>query len=521
MDDRYRESLERVRNIKAAARQGGGDEKITRLHEKGKMSARERVAYLLDEESFVEHNLVIGHLEGIPADGLVAGHGTIAGRTVCVYAQDTTVRGGSIGPMHGFKMYRTIEWALDMGVPCIGILDSPGARVPDMDSRSVFGEAMEKHGGAVFYPNTQASGLIPQISAVMGSCAGISVYSPALTDFIYMVDGQSHMFVTGPAIVGVVTGETVTKDELGGAEMHCRKSGLADGRFPGERELLDAVKELLTYLPQNADESPATIDAGDDPERSTEELIDIVPSSSSRAYDVRKAVSCIVDGGRFFEIKAEFAPEVVVGFARLGGMAVGIVANQPRVLAGCLTVDSSDKQTRFMRFCDCFNIPLIMLVDTSAYLPGKDQEQKGLIRHGAKVLYALCESTVPRIGLVMRKAYGGGNLGMGVIPGQTGTDMLYYWPTAELGVMGAQASVELYFGDAIAKAENPEEMREQLLSAYRERYANPLREASANPFINDVIEPRDTRRALIRSLRFLSTKRRPPRYPKRHGNMPV
>lgn len=521
MDDRYRESLERVRNIKAAARQGGGEEKITRLHEKGKMSARERVAYLLDDESFVEHNLVIGHLEGIPADGLVAGHGTIAGRTVCVYAQDTTVRGGSIGPMHGFKMYRTIEWALDMEVPFIGILDSPGARVPDMDSRSVFGEAMEKHGGAVFYPNTQASGLIPQISAVMGSCAGISVYSPALTDFIYMVDGQSHMFVTGPGIVGVVTGETVTKDELGGAEMHCRKSGLADGRFPGERELLDAVKELLTYLPQNADERPATIDAGDDPERSTEELIEIVPSSSSRAYDVRKAVSCIVDGGRFFEIKAEFAPEVVVGFARLGGMAVGIVANQPRVLAGCLTVDSSDKQTRFMRFCDCFNIPLIMLVDTSAYLPGKDQEQKGLIRHGAKVLYALCESTVPRIGLVMRKAYGGGNLGMGVIPGQTGTDMLYYWPTAELGVMGAQASVELYFSDAITKAENPEEMREQLLSAYRERYANPLREASANPFINDVIEPRDTRRVLIRSLRFLSTKRRPPRYPKRHGNMPV
>jgi acetyl-CoA carboxylase carboxyltransferase component len=521
MDDKYKKRIDNLRDIKKSALTGGGKVKIAGVHDRGKMTARERVDYLLDEGSFVEHNLIIGYLEGIPADGLVAGHGNIDGRPVCLYSQDSTVKGGSIGPMHGFKMYRTIEWALDMGIPFIGIHDSPGARIPDMNSKSVFGEAMEKHGGAIFYPNTQASGLIPQISAVMGSCAGISVYSPALTDFIFMVDKTSHMFITGPAMVGVVTGETLTKDELGGAEVHCKISGLADGRFASEKKLLDGIRELLGYLPQNAHEQPPVRDVGDDPERLTDELTEIVPSSASRAYDVRKAIRCIVDGGRFFEIKAEFAPEIVVGFARMNGNVVGIAANQSSIRAGSLTVDSSDKQTRFMRFCDCFNIPLIMLVDTSAYLPGKDQEHKGIIRHGAKVLYALCEATVPRIGLVLRKAYGGGNLGMGVIPGQTGTDMLFYWPITELGVMGAKASVELFFGDLIRSADNPDETRDQLLKEYGERYANPMREAASNPFINDIIEPRDTRKVLIKSLAFLSTKRKPPRYPKRHGNMPM
>ncbi len=521
MDEKYERRIKRLQEVKAAAQKGGGEEKIAQLRTKGKLTARERIEYLLDKGSFVETNFIIGHLEGIPADGLVAGYGEIGGKMVCVYSQDATVKGGSIGPMHGFKMYRTVEQALDMGVPFVGLHDSPGARIPDMNSRSVFGEAMEKHGGAIFYPNTQGSGLIPQIAAIMGSCAGISVYSPALTDFIFMVDKQSHMFITGPGTVEVVTGEKLSKDELGGAEVHCKLSGVSDRRYPGERELLDAIRELLTYLPQNADERPPQKDLGDDPERFTDELTSIVPSSAVRAYDVRKAIACIVDNGKFFEIKPEFAPEMVVGFARLGGEVVGVVANQPCYLAGSLTVDSSDKQTRFMRFCDCFNIPIILLVDTSAYLPGKDQEHRGIIRHGAKVLYALCESTVPRIGVVMRKSYGGGNLGMGVIPAQVGTDMLFYWPIAELGVMGAKASVELFFGESIRNSPEPEKLREQLLREYEERYANPMREAAYNPFINDVIEPRETRRVLIRSLAFLSTKKRPPRYPKRHGNIPM
>jgi acetyl-CoA carboxylase carboxyltransferase component len=521
MDEKYREKIERLRKVKDVALKGGGEEKIARRHSEGKMTARERIEYLLDEGSFEEHNLIIGHLEGIPADGLVAGHGMIHGRTVCVYSQDATVKGGSIGAMHGFKMYRTIEWALGMGAPFIGLHDSPGARMPDMNSRGVFGEAMEKHGGAIFYPNTQASGLIPQIAAIMGSCAGISVYSPALTDFIFMVNKQSHMFITGPGVVEAVTGERLSKEDLGGAEMHCKVSGVADKRFASEAELLDAIRDLMTYLPQSADEQPPFLDLQDDPDRLTEELTDIVPSSAIKAYDVRKAIACIVDAGRFFEIKPEFAPEIVVGFARMDTNVVGIVANQPSFLAGSLTVDSSDKQTRFMRFCDCFNIPIVLLVDTSAYLPGRDQEHKGIIRHGAKVLYALCESVVPRIGIVMRKGYGGGNLGMGVIPAQTGTDMLFYWPITELGVMGAKASVELFFGEMIRTSQEPDKLREQLMKEYEERYANPMREASYNPFINDVIEPKDTRRVLIRALRFLSTKKRPPRYTKRHGNIPM
>jgi len=523
MDDKYVQRIDRLRQVKQAAVLGGGQARIDKHHEQGKLTARERIEYLLDEGTFVEHNLIIGHLEGMPADGIVAGHGKIHGRPVCVYSQDPTVKGGSIGPMHGFKMYRCVGWALQMGVPFIGIHESPGARMPDAasQSKSVFGDAMEKHGGAIFYPNTQASGFIPQISAIMGSCAGISVYSPALTDFIFMVDKQSHMFITGPNVVQAVTGEKLSKEDLGGAKIHCSVSGVADGRFADEQELLDSIRDMMVYLPQNADEEPPFIDLGDDPERLTEELTDIVPSDASKAYDVRRAIECIVDAGEFFEIKPEFAPEMMVGLARLDGRSVGIVANQPSFLAGSLTVDSSDKQTRFMRFCDCFNIPIVLLVDTSAYMPGKDQEHLGIIRHGAKVLYALCESTVPRIGVVMRKAYGGGNLGMGVIPAQTGTDMLFYWPITELGVMGAKASVQLFFKEFIKNSPDPEQMQAQLIKEYEERYANPMREAAFNPFINDVIEPRDTRKVLIQALEFLSTKRRPPRYSKRHGNIPM
>jgi acetyl-CoA carboxylase carboxyltransferase component len=329
------------------------------------------------------------------------------------------------------------------------------------------------------------------------------------------------MFITGPKVVQAVTGEKLSKQDLGGAEMHCKTSGVADNRFKDEQELLDAIRELMSFLPQNADEQPPMIDLGDDPDRLTEELTEIIPSDVTKGYDVRRAIKCIVDAGEFFEIKPEFAPEMVVGFGRLDCRVVGIVANQPSFLAGSLTVDSSDKQARFMRFCDCFNIPIVLLVDTSAYMPGKDQEQLGIIRHGAKVLYALCESSVPRIGVVLRKAYGGGNLGMGVIPAQRGTDMLFYWPITELGIMGAKATVELFMGDFIRSSPTPEETRDQFIKELEERTCNPMREAAYNPFINDVIEPKDTRKVLIQSLEFLSTKKKPPRYSKRHGNIPL
>ena len=521
MDEKYKQRIDTLRQVKQISLLGGGQDKLDKIRKQGKLTARERVEYLLDEGSFVEHNLIIGYREGMPYDGLIAGHGKIHGRPVCVYSQDPTVSEGSVGPMHGYKMYRVIERALDMGVPLIGLHESSGERVPDAASRSIFGEGLERNGGSVFYVNTEGSGVIPQISAIMGSCAGIAAYSPALMDFLFMVDKKSEMFITDPEEVQAATGEKISKQELGGAEVHCKISGIADGRFKDDAELLDAIRELMTFLPQNADEQPPMIDLGDDPERLTEELLDIVPSDATKAYDVRKAIKCIADAGEFLEIKPEFAPEIVVGFVRLDCRVVGIVANQPSFLAGSLTVDSSDKQARFMRFCDCFNIPLVLLVDTSAYMPGKDQEQLGIIRHGAKVLYALCESSVPRVAVVLRKAYGGGNLGMGIIPFQQGTDMMFYWPITELGVMGAKATVELFMGEVIKASPTPDETRDMFVRELEERTCNPMREAAYNPSIIDVVEPKDTRKVLIQSLELLSTKKKPPRYSKRHGNIPL
>jgi len=407
-----------------------------------------------------------------------------------------------------------------MGVPLIGLHDSPGARLPNItESRSVHGDLMEKTGASIFYPNTHASGLIPQVSAIMGTCAGLAVYSPALTDFIFMVDKQSHMFITGPAMVKTVTGEQIRNEELGGAAIHCRISGVADGRFKTDQECLDKIRGLFGYLPANANEKPPIINMADSPDRLNEDLEEIVPSEPNKPYDMHKVIHSIVDKRRFFEIKPEFAPEIIVGFGRLDNHTVGIIANQPMIRAGCLTVDSSDKQTRFMRFCDCFNIPLILLVDTPAFLPGADQERKGIIRHGAKILYALCEATVPRIAVVLRKCYGGGNLAMGVMPG-FGTDLVYYWPIVEAGILGAEASVELYFADEIRDASNPEQVRRQRLEEFTEKYSNPMREVSPNWGVEDVIEPKETRKVLIQGLSFLDTKKKGP-ITKRHGNIPV
>ena len=517
------ERIERLREIKSAAMLGGGKEKIEKVHQRGKLSARERIDCLLDSGSFVEWNLLAGCDKGAPGDAVVAGYGTIEGRVVCVYSQDPTVLGGSIGPLHGYKMYRTIERALEMRVPLIGLHDSPGARTARPEEGGgafgALGVQSEKSGVSVFFPNTEASGVVPQISAILGSCAGISVYSPALTDFIFMVDGISHMFITGPRIVKSVTGEEVTAEELGGAKIHSRLSGVADFRMISEEECFHTIKKLLSFLPSNNEEAPPAVQTKDDPERIDESLAEIVPDDPHKSYDMHKVVARVADNEDFLEVKKEFAPEIIVGFARLAGQSVGIVANQPMVRAGSLTIDSSDKQARFIRFCDAFNIPIVMLVDTPAYMPGPQQEHGGIIRHGAKVLYALCEAVVPRVAVVLRKAYGGGNLGMGVLPGFR-TDFTFYWPIVEAGVLGPEQSVELFYSKEITEAKDPLRYKEEKVKEYREKYADPLFEAAVNPYVDDVIEPRDTRRILIRALKLLRNKK-VSRQVKRHGNIPL
>lgn len=521
MDKKVEDRIKQLREVKAAALKGGGEKKIEIQHKKGRMTARERLDYLLDDRSFTEFNMLLGYMDGAPGDGLVSGVGTVNGRKVCVYSQDPTVKGGSIGALHGYKMYRTVERALQMGIPLVGLHDSPGARLPKIkESKTALGDMMEKSGGSIFYPNTQASGVIPQISAILGSCAGISVYSPALTDFIFMVDKTSHMYITGPAMVKTVLGGDISHEELGGAKIHCKISGVADKRFKNEKECLDGIKNLLSYLPSSMSEKPPKVEIMDDSERLTDNIMDIIPSESNRPYDMHKIINRTIDDNSFFEIKPEFAAEIIVGFGRLNNETIGIVANQPMVRAGCLTSNSSDKQARFIRFCDCFNIPVILLVDTPAYMPGAPQERFGIIRHGAKVLYALCEANVPRIAVVLRKSYGGGNLGMGVVSGM-GTDLVYYWPTVEVGVLGPTASVELSFGKEIRESSNPEAVRTKKLSEFTEKYSNPMREVSANWGIDDVIEPDETRKILIKGLNFLSSKKRPVRHNKHHGNIPL
>lgn len=499
-------------------------ETTQRQHAQAKLTARERLNLLLDPGSFMELNMLIGHLTDLPGDGIITGWGKIEGRKVLVYAQDPAVKGGSIGLEHGYKMYRTVERALEMRVPLIGLHDSPGARLPDLQDidllrrqkRSFFSQLSQKHGGSVFFPNTEASGVIPQISAILGSCGGVSVYSPALTDFIFMVDKTSHMFITGPRIVKSALGEDITKEDLGGAAIHSQKSGVCDFRCAGEEECLREIRRLLSFLPLNCDQAPPVLSVGDDPERECPELENIVPTNPNKPYDMHKVIKELVDGGDFLEVKREFAGEIIVGFGRMNGKSVGIVANQPMVRAGCMTVDSSDKQARFIRFCDCFNIPIILLVDTPAYMPGSAQEHAGIIRHGAKVLYALCEARVPRIALVLRKAYGGGNLGMGVLPG-LGTDLVLYWPIVETGILGAEQSVMLFYGKEKGLSQ---EFLAEKLEEYRETYANPIYDVSSNVNVEDVIRPAETRRYLINALRYLEGKN-VHRLSKRHGNIPL
>lgn len=517
-----KERIERLREVKKAASVGGGLEKIAKEHEKGKLSARERINLLLDSDSFNEFNMLVKHQIGAPGDGIVVGHGTIDGRRVCVFSHDATVMGGSQGYMHGRKLYKIHEMALEMGVPLIGLNNSPGARVirPEVvGSDDPYRVSDEKHAGVVFYMNAKCSGVIPQISAILGSCTGGSVYSPALTDFIFMVDGLSHMCITGPRVIKSVMHEDVTLEELGGAKVHCQLTGVADFRVQNEQECMNGIRKLLSYLPQNCRMRPERKDTGDDPERLTTVLEEIVPEQPTRAYDMRKVIEAIVDNGDFFEIKREFAGEIIVGFARLEGRVVGIVANQPMVKAGCMSVDSSDKQARFIRFCDAFNIPLVLLVDTPGYLPGKAQEHAGIIRHGAKVLYALSEASVPKVAILIRKVYGGAALGMGIMPG-FGTDLIFGWPTAEVGAMGAAQAVDLFYADEIKKAQSPQEFRDRKVKEYAEHYANPMALASEVTWVQDIIEPAETRRCLTRSFKLIENKG-VARDAKRHGNIPL
>jgi len=412
--------------------------------------------------------------------------------------------------------------ALDMGVPIIGLNDSPGARVirPDLaGSDDPYRVSDEKHAGVVFFKNTQCSGSVPQISAILGNCTGGSVYSPALTDFIFMVNGLSHMFITGPNVIKSVMREEISMEELGGTDVHCKLTGVADFRVNNEQECMLGIKRLLSFLPSNWKEKPARKTCKDDPERLVSDLEEIVPINQKRTYDMNKVIGALADEGDFLEVKPEFAREIITGFARINGHTVGIVANQPMVLAGCMTVNSSDKQARFIRFCDAFNIPLILLVDTPGYLPGKAQEYAGIIRHGAKVLYALSEARVPKIAILLRKVYGGAALGMGILPG-FGTDLIYAWPSAEIGPMGAEQAVALFYDRDIKASENPEEFRAAKIREYHRQYADSLSLASDVTYVQDIIEPEETRRCLTRSLRLLETKSIQ-KVKKRHGNIPM
>jgi acetyl-CoA carboxylase carboxyltransferase component len=516
------ERIRKLRETKATAALGGGQDKIAREHEKGKLSARERIDQLLDPGSFNEFNMLVKHQVGAPGDGIVTGHGTIDGRRVCLFAHDATVFGGSMGYMHGRKLYRIHEMALEMGVPLIGLHDSPGARVirPELaGSDDPYRVSDEKHAGVVFFINTRCSGAVPQISAILGNCTGGSVYSPALTDFVFMVDGLSHMFITGPRVIKSVTGEEVSMAELGGAKVHCQVTGVADFRVKSEPDCMQGIRRLLSFLPSNWRERPERKATGDDPERLADTLGEIVPVESTKGYDMHRVIKEIADKGEFLEVKAEFAGEIIVGFARMDGYTVGIVANQPMVRAGCMSVDSSRKQARFIRFCDAFNIPIVLLVDTPGYLPGKAQEHAGIIHHGAKVLYALSEATVPKVAVLVRKVYGGAALGMGILPG-FGTDLVFAWPTAEVGAMGAEQAVGLFYTEDIKAAENPEQFKAGKIKEYRELYGDTLALASQVTYVQDVIEPGETRRCLIRSLQLIQSKK-VETTPKRHGNIPL
>jgi acetyl-CoA carboxylase carboxyltransferase component len=511
-------NLARLRQLRAEARAGGGEERVARQHAAGKLTARERLDVLLDEDSFHELGMFVTHRSNefglgqrrYLGDGVVTGYGTINGRLVYVYSQDFTVFGGSLGRAHADKIVALMDMAIKNGAPLIGLSDSGGARIQ---------EGVVSLGGYadIFLRNTMASGVVPQISVVLGPCAGGAVYSPAITDFVIMVKDTSHMFVTGPDVVRTVTHEDVTFDDLGGAGVHSRHTGVAHFAAASETEALRTVGQLLSYMPQNNMDDPPFEPPADDPLRTDPELDTIVPDETSRPYDMRELVCRVVDDGRLLEIHGQFAQNLLVGFARLNGRPVGIVAQQPMVLAGVLDIAASIKGARFVRFCDCFNIPLVTFEDVPGFLPGVDQEHGGIIRNGAKLLFAYCEATVPKITVITRKAYGGAYDVMSSkhIRG----DINLAWPTAEIAVMGPEGAVNIVFRRELAEAQDPAARRAELVQLYRERFANPY-VAAGWGYVDDVIEPRETRPRIVSALEMLQNKREE-LPPKKHGNIPL
>ena len=501
-----------------AAELGGGKERIEREHKKGKLTARERIDLLLDDGSFVELDKFVVHRcrdfgmekNKIPGDGVVTGYGTIEGRIVYIFAQDFTVFGGSLSEAYAKKICKVMDLAIRNGAPMIGLNDSGGARIQEgVVSLAGYAE--------IFLRNTLASGVIPQISAVMGPCAGGAVYSPALTDFIFMVQDTSYMFITGPDVIETVTHEKVTKEELGGARTHSTKTGIAHFTAEDEEKCLLMIKELLEFLPQNNMEDPPILPANDAPERMHEKLQTLIPGNPNKPYDIKELIETVVDNNHFFEVQANHAQNIVVGFARLNGRSIGIVANQPAVLAGTLDISASLKGARFVRFCDAFNIPIITFEDVPGFLPGVDQEYGGIIKHGAKLLYAFCEATVPKITVVTRKAYGGEYCDMS--SKQIRGDINYAFPTSELAVMGSEGAVQILYRREIDSAPDPEKFKKEKVAEFREKFANPYIAAELG-YIDEVIEPKMTRLRLIQALEMLQNKR-DSNPPKKHGNIPL
>ncbi len=510
--------IEHLESLRGQAQMGGGEERIGTQHQQGRLTARERLDLLLDKGSFHETDMFVTHRTsdfGLDqrrylADSVVTGWGTIDGRLVYVFSQDFTVFGGSLGEVHAEKICKVMDMALKNGAPLVGLNDSGGARIQEgVVSLGAYAD--------IFLRNTLASGVIPQISAVMGPCAGGAVYSPALTDFIFMVRGSSYMFVTGPDVVKTVTHEDVSFEQLGGAEVHATTSGVCHYVADSEADCLYLIRVLLSYLPQNNLEDPPFVASSDDRLRTEEALDAIVPDDPSKPYEIRDIIRLVVDDGAFLEIHEHYAPNIVVGFARLGGHSVGIVANQPAVLAGVLDINASDKAARFVRLCDSFNVPIITFVDVPGFLPGTGQEHGGIIRHGAKLLYAYCEATVPKITIITRKAYGGAYDVMSSkhIRG----DLNLAWPSAELAVMGPEGAVNIIFRKELAEAEDPARRRAELVAEYREKFANPYVAASRG-YLDDVIVPSMTRPRLINALEMLSNKR-DANPAKKHGNIPL
>jgi acetyl-CoA carboxylase carboxyltransferase component len=510
--------IEKLSQMREQARMGGGQERIDKQHAKGKMTARERLEKLFDPGSFREIDAFVTHRAttfGLDekkhlGDSVVTGWGTIGGRQVYVFAQDFTVIGGSLSEVHAEKICKVMDLAMKNGAPVIGLDDSGGARIQE-------GVTSLAGYGYIFLRNVMASGVVPQISVILGPCAGGAVYSPAITDFVFMVKDTSHMFITGPDVVKAVTREEVSFEELGGAMTHNSKSGVAHFAAQDEEHCLGLIRQLLTYIPQNNLEDPPFFPSADPEDRLDEELQTIVPDNPNKPYDMKDIIRRVVDDGHFFEVHEHWAQNIVVGFARFGGFSVGVVANQPMVLAGALDIDASNKAARFVRFCDAFNIPLVTFTDVPGYLPGVAQEHGGIIRNGAKLIWAFAEATVPKVTVITRKAYGGAYIVMN--SKHLRGDVNYAWPTAEIAVMGPEGAVNVVFRKEVAKADDPEGKRQELVEEYREEFANPY-VAAARGYVDDVIEPAETRPRIIEALRMLQNKR-DTNPPKKHGNIPL